>query len=717
MDRKDKIYNQELLSDPEILNSKIGVQLIDNYSQTNPDDACLCMVKAFGELPQEQIGNIMEYRSDLVFTLSRLCFNKSTFESATLLMLKFAATEKESVFNYGRMGLQKLFFPRLGATESDLKMRVLFIGRCAEMPHYIRETMDMLNCSLSFQAAFLHDGTERLADRYMTPYNPKTEEIREYVEESVGLLMRYVNTKQQDRAIGILEDHFIEICREGFAHVVIPKIEEICAIKQNRWDTMLDKLLLFQEDMKGMLETGLFERYKGLIEVLSSDDFVFRFKRVEKELYSSPSRLSTEKLMGEQRAAYKSLGVEFCEKNFFTPELLEALYEAEVISTSPFGEMVARILAEDQKRPFVEYSVAILNGRDKAQTDILIDFAYGLTDEEFDKVFGMLLSLKNKRAIYAAVARRSTSFDNCYMDVLMDMVAKGMAPAEFFVTYWSNFRFMHMKDEEIAIWMRRVKELPDGVQTVLHILQSAITGDAYKQMPKTVGVATETVMQMPVDYGTIMQNYQYWNVMRLLLERSTNPELAKLANGVILGFIKSHDDFLINNYEVNQTYRLLLKKYFDDVWGQLSVELLSDADKGWIYYRLKNILGSMIGGPYNEVGLLFETDHSEALMDWCRKNPAVAPARLMDMVPVFDGRSFSKIVYMLLAEFGNQKQVMDALNHNMGCFGWSGSVNVLYEKEIKALETLKEHHYKDVRDWSEKMILILKNEIEKEVRV
>lgn len=715
MERKDKIYNQELLSDPEILNSKIGVQLIDNYSLTNPDDACICMVNAFSELSQERIEKISEYRSGLVFTLSRLCFNKSTFESAVQLMLKFAATEKEEAYSYGRIGLQKLFFPKLGATEVDLKTRMRFVSLCAGKQENIRETMDMLNCCISFQTAFFHDGTERLADRQMMPYNPQIEEVREYVRESVGLLMGYVSTEHQDGAIGILEDHVIELCRERFADVIIPKIEEICAIKQNHWDTMLDKLLLFQEDMKGRLEASMFKRYIGLIEVLSSDDFVFRFKRVEKELYNSPSRFSTEKIIEDQRSAYKSLGEEFCQNNLLTPELLNNLYGAEVISTSPFGEMVARMLPEEMKKQFVEYSVAILNDMDKAQSDILIDFAYGLTDEEFDGVLGMLLSLKNKKVVFAALARRSTSFDNEYMGVLMDLVSQGKASTDCFVTYWSNFRFMYMKDEEIAIWLRKVMELPNGPQTVLHILQSAITGDAYNKMPKTVEVATATVMQMPVNFGTIMQNYQYWNVMRLLLEKGNNSELAKQANEVILGFIKNHDDFLINNYEIIQTYRLLLNKYFDDVWERLSVELLSNADNGWLFYKLKNVFGSMIGGPYNEVGLLFENDHNEALMEWCRKNPTVAPARLMDMVPVFEGKGFSKIIYMLLDEFGEQMPVLDALSHNMGCFGWTGSVNVLYEKEIIALETLENHHYKAVSDWSKKMILILKNDMEREV--
>lgn len=717
MEGKNKIYNQELLSDPELLNSKIGAQLIDNYSKTNPEEACECLVKAFGGVPAELIANIDEYRSGLVFTLSRLCFNKSTFERAAWLMLRFAATEQDDANSYGRIGLVRLFFPRLGATEADLRMRLRFIGQCAQKAGYANELLKMLNACLSFQVAYLHDGTERLAGRTMAPYSPQPGEIHEYVAKSIELLVGYDGTALRENAEAIIGDHFIEVCREGLADVVLPRAEEICKKRQNRWDTLLDNLLMFKNDMKGRMSPELYERYKGLIVALSSDDFEFRFKRVEKELYASPSRFSTEKLMSEQRARYKALGEEFCERELFTPELLGALYAAEVITTSPFGEMVAKMLPEEQKRQFAECSVEILNGREKAQSDILVDYAYGLTDEEFEGMFGLLLTLKNKRIVFAAVARRSTKFKNRYSDALMDLVRKGEVSAELFVTYWSNFRFMYMNDEEIASWMRKLKELPDGSQTVLHILQSAISGEAFQTNQKMVAVAVETVTEMEVDYETLMRNYQYWNVLRMLLEKGQYPALAQRANEIMLGYVKAQSDFLISNYEVSQTYRLLLSKYFDTIWGRLSEELLSDEDDGWVYYRLKNIMGSMIGGPYNEIGLLFEQDHSEALMDWCRSNPAIAPARLMEMVPVFEGKGFSKIVYMLLDEFGENRQVLDALSHNMGCFGWTGSVNVLYEKEIKALDTLKEHQHQTVRDWCEKMILIIKNDMEKEDKI
>jgi hypothetical protein len=492
----------------------------------------------------------------------------------------------------------------------------------------------------------------------------------------------------------------------------MPVIEHACEIKGNRWDALLDSLLLYKDEMEQDLSEELYSRYTKLIQNLSRNDFEFRFKRVEKELYNSSYRLSTEKLMGEQRTRYKALAEEFVIHKLFTKELLAKLYETEVISTSPFGEFVARGLTEGQRSEFIADSIDILNGREKSQTDILVDFTVVIGDEEFDVDFQKLLQLKNKRPLFAAVARRSESFNNKYMDVLLELVKKEEAPAEYMVSFWSNFMIANMKDVDIAMWMMRVREVPGGEQAVLHILQSAINGEAYRQNAKTVEVALDTVMKIKVDYSSIMGYYQYWNVVRLLLMKGDYPELAQHINCVLLEYVKTQDGFLISNYEVKQTYRLLLSKYFEVVWADLSKVLLSDGEEYWTYQRLKDIMGSMIGGVHNEIGLLFETDHTEALIDWCRLNPEVAPERLMDMAPVFDGDGFSKIVYMLVDEFGQNVKVLNALGHNLGCFGWVGSVIPLYQKELKAVETLKEHKFEEVRNWAARMSEYLKGEME-----
>lgn len=719
MEKRFKINTEGLLSNPDILNTSIGVKMIDDLSKADPDKACTCMMNAYGKATEEELRKVGENRQNLCWTLSRLCFNEGTFENAAYLMLRFAETEKDEDLGQARIGLQKLFFPRLGATEANLKRREDFIKNKLCKPENTSISLKVLECAVSFQVAFFYDGTDKLADRDMKPYTPTFDEVREYVSSILGMLDKFFTSDKEDvkdKALEIVGGHFIELCRFSLADVAMPIIEHACDIKVCRWDAFLDSLLLFKDEMGKELSADLFERYAKLIENLSRDEFEFKFKRVEKELYNSSSRFSTEKLMFEQRARYKALAEEFVERNLLTKELLAKLYEAEVISTSPFGEVVAKGLTEGQRSEFIADSIDILNEREKAQTDILVDFTVGTGDEEFEMEFQKLLQLKNKRPLYAAVARRSDSFNNKYMDVLLELVKQEKAPAEYMVSFWSNFMIAKMADSDIATWMMRVKELPGGEQAILHILQSAINGETYKQNTKTVEVALDTVMKMKVDYSSIMGYYQYWNVVRLLLMKGDYPELAQHINAVLLEYVKTQDGFLINNYEVKQTYRLLLGKYFDVVWTELSKMLLSDGEEYWTYHRLKDIMGSMIGGAHNETGLLFEIDHTEALMDWCRQNPETAPERLMDMVPVFEGDVFSKIVYLLVDEFGQNAKLMNALGHNLGCFGWVGSVIPLYQKELKAVETLKDHEFEEVRVWSARMAEYLKGEMEKEVK-
>lgn len=712
-----KINSEELLGNPKVLSTAIGVKLIDNLSKTDPEKACICMMNAYGKATDEELRKVGDNRRNLSWTLSRLCFNEVTFENATYLMMRFAETEIDEELGHARLGLQKIFFPRLGATEANLKKRAVFIQERLCKPENISISLRVLECAVTFQAAFFYDGTDKLADRDMKPYAPTFDEVKEYVSFVLGMLDSLaVSDKEEvkEKALVIISGHFIEQCRFGLADVAMPVIEHACEIRGNRWDMLLDSLLLFKDEMEQILSADLYGRYAKLIQNLSRDDFEFKFKRVEKELYNSSSRFSTEKLMVEQRARYKALAEEFVGRDLLTKELLAKLYEAEVISTSPFGEVVARGLTEGQRSEFIADSIDILNGREKAQTDILVDFTVGTVNEEFDVEFQKLLQLKNKRPLYSAVARRCESFNNKYMDELLELVKKEEAPAEYMVSFWSSFRFAKMEDGDISTWMLRVRELPGGEQTVLHILQSAINGETYNQNAKTVGVALDIVKNMKVDYSSIMGYYQYWNVVRLLLTKGNYPELAQHINCVLLEYVKTQDVFLINNYEVKQTYRLLLSKYFDVVWADLSKMLLSDGEEYWTYHRLKDIMGSMIGGAHNEVGLLFETDHAESLMDWCRQYPEVAPERLMDMAPVFEGDAFSRIVYVLVDEFGQNVKVMNALGHNLGCFGWVGSVIPLYQKELKAVETLKEHRFEEVRAWSARMAAYLKGEMEKE---
>lgn len=717
MEQKKYFDIEQLLSNIGVLNTAIGVKLIDDLSKTAPKKACDILNNVLGIATDEEIASITEYKQDFCWTLSRLCFNNDTFEQSAVILLRFAQREKDE-FAMASMRLQSLFFPLLGTTEVNLEKRKILLTNIIERDTDKELSVKLLESAITIQAQFFHDGTEKLADRDMKPYSPTEDEFREYLSFALGCFQKMINEEQEalkEKLLDILTKHFVEISKYGYSDVAIPNIESVCNAIHNRWDKMLDILLLFRDDIKRQVSSDLYERYETLINNLNSKDFCFRFQRVEKELYSSSSlKLSIEDKMQRQKEEYSDLAKEFIQNNLLTRKVLERLYEAEVISTSPFGELVAKGLSESQRNEFIDQSIDIINKRKKSQTDILVDFAVGTSEDDFDGIFNKMLNMTNKLPLFAAVARRSECFNSQYMDKLLDLVRTGEATSDLFVTYWSNFRFAYMKDEDISSWMAKVRELPNGPKALIHILQSAINGEAYNRFPRLVEFALDTVEQIKIDYEHIMGFYQYWNVVRLLLSKGNYPVLAKNVNCILLEYVKRQDDFIINNYEVTQTYRLLLDKYFNEIWCDLSVALLSDDDEGWFYHRLKEIMGSMIGNAHNDVGLLFDNDNTETMIEWCRQNPTIAPVRLMEMAPIFEGDYFSKIVSKLIDEFGQNKNVLYALGNNLNSFGWIGSVIPLYKKEIKALEPLKNHRFKEVGDWSSDLIAYLENEIKKE---
>ena len=151
----------------------------------------------------------------------------------------------------------------------------------------------------------------------------------------------------------------------------------------------------------------------------------------------------------------------------------------------------------------------------------------------------------------------------------------------------------------------------------------------------------------------------------------------------------------------------------DDVWPELSEALVADRERYMLYYKLKSILGSMTSYD-GEVGILFKTENTNALLEWCAKNPQVAPERLMLMAPLYDESSFSNIVLKLVDLYGEQESVLTALSCNMGSFSYVGSIVPLYKKQYDCIEQLSSHRFENVRIWTVKMLSYLTSQIEDE---
>ena len=291
---------------------------------------------------------------------------------------------------------------------------------------------------------------------------------------------------------------------------------------------------------------------------------------------------------------------------------------------------------------------------------------------------------------------------------------RGVIPVVFFQHYWSNLRIDSMTDDDLADMYSRIIKIPGSTDLVIWMSESMTYRIKLKDYPKTAGVLEDLLGSLnSVDYKE-MKSESFWPPVFTLLEEEYRAEFAKHINKRILEFIVSDDALYIGDYNIERSYSILLEKYFDVVWPDLS-NALSGKDAR-LSYRLQHLLGDRISNTLIAPGLLFRQDHTAVLIEWCERDPQNNPPILMSMAPVEGvSDSFSPIVLELVNRYGDNQRVLDSLASNMGTFSYTGSVVPLYESHINMLKGLTSHPIERVRMWASRMIAGYESRIDHEI--
>lgn len=172
------------------------------------------------------------------------------------------------------------------------------------------------------------------------------------------------------------------------------------------------------------------------------------------------------------------------------------------------------------------------------------------------------------------------------------------------------------------------------------------------------------------------------------------------------------------NNPFDNIYFDLLPKYQDVILDDL-LKHLGSSDL-LLAYRISLYLnlGSGLG---TGKGPLFQCDE-EKLKAACLKNPENLPARLAHLCPVYEfsseGRknSFSGFFLWLCDNFGDQKRMLEEFGANMGTFSWCGvdGFSDFIAQQIPCIKPLLNHNNQTVREWAEKQLEAVKNEVIRE---
>jgi len=687
----------------EVLNTEVGSHLFRTFVEVNPIAVSELLIRVLGSMSIESLKSIDEGRRNLVWTIEKLCFDNNTFQNGAYLMMRMGLAENETWANNATGEFVRIFPLYLPATSASLEERLNFLHKHIQDEENKPLIMRALKRALSARDFIYMSGAEERGVNKLKPYEPKTNtEIIQYIQGCLNMVFAEIKNHSQyiNEAKDILESDIISLCMFRMADISIPYIKKVGVILDNNWDKMQETLAFFEDTCMPFMSPDTQKEYKAILNSLTKNDFISRFRRIEKE---NRKNLDFNMCIEQQHNKYKSMAEELFKSNKLDDSILGQLIETTCISSYPFGEHLSQLMDSNKKQLFVSNYVRIANTLESPNYQILIDFISVLDEQSFANALQDILKIRDTRYIFAIWGRRGYRIGNKYFDMLIELVNKNLATSSDFIQYQSYIKIGSLSEDEIIQFLSVILPMKGGFATIMKMYEIIMFGRGEMTYSKLNKFVSESMINYNDSPTAVIFVENATHIANVLLNATLNKKLAHRLHEAILNYIKTADGYVSMPYELEELYRTLFCKYFDTIWPTLSEALLSVGENYMTYYNLKNIVGGTISGK--AISLFQEYNHDDIYLQWCEQYPDIAPARIMSIVtPIDNDGEFIPIVKIILEKYADRPYVLNELGCNIGSFSSVGSVIPHYEAQKKTYETLLNHSRQEVRDWAKRQI-------------
>lgn len=688
-------------SSAEVINTQLGSRLFRSFAEVNPVAVANTLWNTLGTIDIEKLRTMEEGRRNIVWTLEKLCFEPASFEPAAKLMLRLSIAENEEIGNNATQEFIRLFPVLLPATAVDLYTRLAFLKDQFVFEENKPILLRAIKAALHTRDYLYMGGAETQGLKTLTNYQPQTnKELYEYLEGCIDLLESEMKPESPyfDNCIDVIENDFNSLVLFGVAKLIFPCLDEAIKLKKYDWDLMLNNLYWLKRQTANPLSTSLSIEIDKRINVLTKKDYVSRFHYV-----SLKHRWTQNNDMKEDAYQYEVLAEELVQERLYNVNLLKKIFALDNIYVEPYGAKIAEIVSREENYTFFINALDSLAVDKKLGYAIVNQFLRAVDESFFVDAFSILMERKEYKVLFAAVATRNYPIQHDYVERLFRCVKSGDIPVIHFQHYWSNLRNEQLTDDSTSCLFSHIIGIPGGTELVYWMAEFLTFGQKLQEYPQTTNVLENIIIDSQNNNFSEMRSESFWQIVFTLLESKHRDVLAKAINKRIFDYL-GFDNTAYSNYNIERTYSILLEKYFDDIWPDLSNALSGENVR--LSYILLQMLGSTISNTTISSGIMFRQDHTKELLEWCSKDPQKNAPVLMAMAPVGGDKpdTFSSIVMELINRYGDIPSVLDSLSSNMGSFSYTGSILPLYSSHIKMLKGLTTHPIERVRIWAEKMI-------------
>lgn len=701
----------------EVLNTESGSLFVETFAEICPGDVNELLYRFVQTRSTEQLKQMKDGRRNIVWTLAHLCFIPELFDKSARTTLILAIAENEEISNNATGNFISLFPVMLPATSVSLDTRLKFLQKMIDIPSYKQIIMRALGRATLTRDFIYFRGAEKIGGRESKNYVPQTRaEITKYIEGCLDLIKNEIRSDSAIKfeAIKVVEENTITLCDSGYASLVLPIVEMVCSIQNNKWERMRHNLSLFRNKLQIKMTDEENDKYDTIINLLTSDDVVSKYARIEKECFYTDLKMPFEEQQRHKQQKYKALAEEIISKSQLTKDILSEIACSDVIADRIFGETLAAKMSSEEQLQFIKDYVEVCNLNENAKSGILVDFVAKVDDDVFNHSIEILLECRLTYTVFACMARRSILPSNALFSVLNNYIENGNAHVANFNHYWNNLRFDLMTDEFIISLFDIILKHEGGFDVVMHIAALSLTwGERLEKSLVLKDALSEIYIKNTSIDTSITDDYQQLKLIVTLLQNSNQIALAQHVNAQIIAAAANSEIIFSIQYDLEDIYRLLMKNYFGIIWPSLSKALLSEDDQVMTYIHLKELLGCSFND--GSTPIIMEGNHFKEMIDWCENNPDIAPARLAGLIPVAIGDKFTPEAIALVDKYADKQYVLNEIACTLDSFSSIGSVVSYYERREKIYSSLLNHKNDSVRQWAQQNVNSCKYMIQKEM--
>ncbi|MGM9477772.1 hypothetical protein ACS5PU_15175 [Pedobacter sp. GSP4] len=705
----------------EVLNTELGSRLFRAFVEVNPETIADTLDRIFSSLSDDDIKLMVKGRRNLVTVLEKLCFNYSTFQQGAKLLFRFAIAENETWANNATGQFLHLFNIMLAGTEAKPvdKINIIDWGLTQKSSSYQDLSIKAMGNALNYGSFVRMGGAEVQGSRSLEDYRPYKKEVYDYWQYVLNNLLSIIinNDDKRELAYEALIPKLRNLVRADFPDLLSNNIEPLLKVSGDKTDNILQQLKLILKYDANHLTDNVENYIKDLITKYKKDDFYSKYKRMIKNYQFDYSEDHSQERVNKEIEGLAQL---FIESDLDWYASIPAFFEHSQYGVNIFGRSLAKQLIKNNLLTrFIESTSEVLlnKSRNEVNLSLLGGIASEAGEDYADEIEQFFINKNGQEYIlFYLRSLRHASFEKT--NDLFELVNTNQASIEEFENFAYNGRFTNDL-EKVKTFVKRIEKYGRAGNIIAFKTLFNISFQEEASRDKVLPLLRNCILTI----GTIhtdheIDEYQWWETIKHILTINEDNEFARSVNRNIIESIDWKNSYHLDHY-VQEVYVVMLKKYFDIIWPDLSTNLISTGENYIKFFGLKHILGSSIGGVRRSIGVLFD-GNIEKIFEWANLNQPLAPSRLAELVPIFGTKIRDENIVWhpaaakLLNQFGENMDVLNNLDTNLGSFSWTGSVVPYYEAQLKLMKLIDDHPIASVAKWANEKIKSLKIQISAE---